>query len=51
LLLVAQAHLVLEQIVVLPVARVGLVEHPQLLQVALHNLSVLKVVQVVVVGM
>jgi hypothetical protein len=40
---------VLEQIAVLPVARVDLVEHLQLRQVALHNLLLLKVVLVVVV--
>jgi hypothetical protein len=44
LLLVAQAHLVLEQIVVLRVARVDLVEHLPLRQAALHNLLLLKAV-------
>jgi hypothetical protein len=44
LLLVAQVHLVLEQIVVLRVARVDLVEHLPLRQVALRNLLLLKAV-------
>jgi hypothetical protein len=51
LLLVAQAHLVLEQVVVLADGMVELVVHLQLLQVALHNLLLLKVVRVVVVDL
>jgi hypothetical protein len=50
-LLVAQAHLVLEQVVVLADGMVELVVHLQLLRVALHNLLLLKVVRVVVVDL